>query len=129
MGLSRSPQLPLHRRTNTTSGLIIMIQVRRNEHLHGVIEYYFVDAIVSKSWIIVDTKFESQITDLSQHHSRSLSRPCQQMAERKQRLVREARQYYLTTYLGFDATFSKKLIAERERIEQEKADEKAKKAR
>lgn len=53
----------------------------------------------------------------------------QQMAERKQRLVREARQYYLTTYLGFDATFSKKLIAERERIEQEKADEKAKKAR
>ncbi|KAH6692107.1 putative PI phosphatase group protein-like protein [Leptodontidium sp. MPI-SDFR-AT-0119] len=49
-----------------------------------------------------------------------------QRAERKQRLTREARQYYLDTYLGFDAASTKTLIAEKERLEKEKAKEKAK---
>ncbi|CZS99514.1 related to phosphatidylinositol phosphate phosphatase [Rhynchosporium graminicola] len=42
-----------------------------------------------------------------------------QQADRKQRLTREARLYYLTTYLGFTAAYAKPIIAARERLEAE----------
>ncbi|KAL2059863.1 hypothetical protein VTL71DRAFT_10018 [Oculimacula yallundae] len=70
----------------------------------------------------VTASFEILIKTLSPEKRAVKWADClKQQAERKQRLTREARLYYLTTYLGFTAAYAKPLIAERERIEAEVA--------